>query len=251
MKLLRDTSIVFGQQMRLMSRSPSWVVMGIVQPVLYLVLFAPLLRTALNAPSTSSAYATFVPGLLVLLVMGASLYAGIGLINEVRNGSLDRCRVTPVSRTALLLGRTTRDVLVFVVQAIIVVTIATAAGLRANVLGILAAMAVLAVISMTLSSVSYLMALGAAHEGAMSGMIGMITQPLILLSGVMLPLTLAPGWLRDIAHWNPFSYVVAGSRDMFVGSFGTAAVWQAAVITVGLAVLVIGYTSHKFARAVS
>lgn len=250
MKLVRDSGIVLRQQVRLMLRSPSWVVMGIIQPVLYLVLFAPLLRTALDAPSSADAYSTFVPGLLVLLVMGASLYAGIGLINEVRTGAMDRCRVTPVSRTALLLGRTGRDVLVFLGQSIIVVAIATATGLRADVLGVAVTLLVLCVVSVTLSSTSYLFALRSTHEGAMTGVIAMITQPLVLLSGIMLPLTLAPAWLRAVAGLNPFSYVVSGTRDMFSGQFSTAAVWQGTGLTAALAVLIIGFTARRFTRAI-
>lgn len=249
MKILRDSSVVLRQQLGMMLRSPTWVIIGIVQPVLYLLLFAPLLRTALHASSTASAYASFVPGLLVLLVMGASLYAGVGLINEVRTGVIDRCRVTAVSKPALLLGRVGRDMVVFLAQALIVVAIAVATGLRANAAGVAITLLLLAGVSATVGSLSYLMALRARHEGAMSGMLGLVTQPLLLLSGVMLPLSLAPRWLRDVAACNPFSYLVDGSRDLFHGNLAATSAVRATVITVVLAVLVIAFSSRRFARS--
>ena len=248
-KTISDAGIVLRQQLGLTMRSPSWLVIGIVQPFLYLLLFAPLLRTALKASSTAQAYATFVPGLLVLLVMGASLYAGVGMINEVRSGIFDRCRVTSVSRTSLLLGRVARDVVTYLVQVVLVLVLAVAAGMRADAAGVLLSLLVLSVVAASLSSVSYVIALSAAHEGAMSGMLQMVTQPLMLLSGIMLPLSLGPGWLRVLADVNPLSHVVDGSRNLFAGQFTTSAVWWALGLTAGLGLASISLCCRKFAVA--
>jgi ABC-2 type transport system permease protein len=104
MKFLRDTWLVFQRQMQLMLRNPVWLVVGIVQPLFYLLLFAPLLKPALGVSTNAEAYKLFVPGLLVLLAMFGSLFTGFGLIAELRAGVIERSRVTPVSRFALLIG---------------------------------------------------------------------------------------------------------------------------------------------------
>ena len=105
MKLLRDISLIFQRQMQLLLRNPVWILVGVFQPVMYLLLFAPLLEPALGVRSNAEAYEIFVPGLLVLLAIFGGLFQGFGLIAELRAGVIERSRVTPVSRFALLLGR--------------------------------------------------------------------------------------------------------------------------------------------------
>src|ERR1044071_10432069 len=101
MKLLRDTWLVFGRQIQLFLRNPVWLIVGIIQPVLYLLLFAPLLKPALGAKTNAEAYQTFVPGLLVLLAIFGALFVGFGLIAELRAGVIERSRVTDRKSTRL------------------------------------------------------------------------------------------------------------------------------------------------------
>src|ERR1700738_2517918 len=114
MKLARDTWLVFGRYFGLFIHNPAWVVIGVVQPLLYLILFAPLLNSIAKTPGfpTGGAYNVFVPGLLVQLGLFGASGVGFGLIAELRMGVIERLRVTPVSRFALLLGRTLRDILI-------------------------------------------------------------------------------------------------------------------------------------------
>src|SRR5919199_1202995 len=111
MKLLRDTGLIFQRQMLLLLRNPVWILVGIFQPVMYLLLFAPLLKPALQVRTNAQAYELFVPGLLVLLAIFGGLFQGFGLIAELRAGIIERSRVTPVSRLALLLNTVAQLVL--------------------------------------------------------------------------------------------------------------------------------------------
>src|SRR5262245_33625037 len=119
MKLARDIWLIFQRQMLLLLRNPVWVMVGIIQPAFYLLLFGPLLKPALGASSNADAYKVFVPGLLVMLAF-FSAFAGFGIIAELRAGVIERSRVTPVSRLALLIGRSMRDVITLLVQALII-----------------------------------------------------------------------------------------------------------------------------------
>ena len=143
MKFLRDTWLVFARQMQLMLRQPVWLIVGVVQPLFYLLLFAPLLKPALGVQTNAEAYKLFVPGLLVLLAMFGSLFTGFGLIAELRAGVIERSRVTPVSRLALLIGRSLRDVVSLLFQAALIVIIAVGFGLKVDVLDVLAAFALM------------------------------------------------------------------------------------------------------------
>src|SRR6185312_7055368 len=110
MKLLTDTWLVFGRYWYLFIHNPVWVAIGVVQPLLYLILFAPLLKPLASSPGfpPGGAYNVFVPGLLVQLGMFGAAGVGFSLIAELRMGVIERLRVTPVSRVALLLGRALR-----------------------------------------------------------------------------------------------------------------------------------------------
>src|SRR5438874_1626905 len=141
MSFARDVLLIFKRQMRLSLRNPAWVIIGLTQPILYLAFFGPLFTRVFSrglpgVPQTNS-YGFFVPGLLVQLGLFGAAFVGFTIIADWRAGVIERMRVTPVSRLALLLGRVSRDVVVLVVQSSLLVLIAIAFGLRAPLPGLL------------------------------------------------------------------------------------------------------------------
>ncbi|MFI5889368.1 ABC transporter permease [Actinoplanes sp. NPDC051513] len=250
MKLLRDTSLIFQRQMQLLLRNPVWIFVGVFQPVMYLLLFAPLLKPALQVSSNAEAYEIFVPGLLVLLAIFGGLFQGFGLIAELRAGVIERSRVTPVSRLALLLGRSLRDVVSLIAQAVIITLLALLFDLRVVLGNLLLAYLMLALISLMTSALSYGVALVVKSEDALAPLMNTVAQPVLLLSGILLPLTYAPGWLQGVADWNPFSWAVDGTRALFRGDLGAPAVWQGLLIMAVLAAAAVGWAAREFARSV-
>jgi ABC-2 type transport system permease protein len=253
MKLLRDTWLIFQRQLLLLMRNPVWVFVGIFQPVMYLLLFAPLLKPALaplGATTDAETYRIFVPGLLVLLAIFGGLFQGFGLIAELRAGVIERSRVTPVSRVALLLGRSLRDVVSLLAQAVIITALALLFGLRVQLGDLLLAYLLLALIALMTSAVSYGVALLVKSEDALAPLMNTVAQPVLLLSGILLPLAFAPGWLRRVADWNPFSWAVDGTRALFAGDLGNDAVWQGMTIMAVLTVLAVVWAAREFARSV-
>jgi ABC-2 type transport system permease protein len=250
MKLIRDTLLVFQRQALLLLRNPVWIFVGVFQPVMYLLLFAPLLKPALQVSSNAQAYEIFVPGLLVLLAIFGGLFQGFGLIAELRAGIIERSRVTPVSRLALLLGRSLRDVVSLLAQAVIITLLALIFDLRVFIGNLLLAYLMLALISLMTSALSYGVALVVKSEDALAPLMNMVSQPVLLLAGILLPLSLAPGWLQGIANWNPFSWAVKGTRALFVGDLGSPSVWQGMLIMGVLAVAAVVWAAREFARSV-
>ncbi|MEH1014081.1 ABC transporter permease [Micromonospora sp. CPCC 206060] len=250
MKTARDTWLIFQRQLQLLLRNPVWVFVGVFQPVMYLLLFAPLLKPALNAPTQAEAYKIFVPGLLVLLAIFGGLFQGFGLIAELRAGVIERSRVTPVSRLALLLGRSLRDVVSLIVQAVIITGLAMLFGLSVFIGDLLLAYLMLALIALMTSAVSYGVALLVKSEDALAPLMNTIAQPVLLLSGILLPLTFAPGWLQGIAEWNPFSWAVDGTRALFAGDLANDRVWQGLLIVAALTVAAVVWAARAFARSV-
>ena len=148
MKLLRDSWLVYQRYLGILLRNPAWVIIGVTQPVLYLLLFAPLLKSIARMPGfpPGGAYNVFVPGLLIQLGLFGAAGVGFSLISELRFGVIERLRVTPVSRAALLIGRAMRDVMNLLIQSLILVLLALPFGLSIHVGGLLLVLALIALI---------------------------------------------------------------------------------------------------------
>ena len=133
----RDVGLVFSRGMRLSLRNPVWLVMGLAQPLLYLFFFGPLLTKISAGPGfpPGDPWQVFVPALVVMLGLFGAAFVGFGLISEWRDGVIDRMRVTPMSRFALLAGRVLRDVVVLAVQAVLLIGAGVLMGLRGPVIG--------------------------------------------------------------------------------------------------------------------
>ena len=253
MRFMQETWLVFWRYFGLLIRNPAWVVIGVLQPLLYLVLFAPLLKSIASMPGfpPGGAYNVFVPGLLIQLGLFGASGVGFSLISEVREGVLERFRVTPVNRLALLLGRAMRDILTILVQATILILLALPFGLSINLVGALIMLALLALIGLLFSSTSYAVALAVRSEDAYAPIVFTAALPLLLLSGVLLPLSLAPGWLRAIASANPLSYAVDAGRAIFNNRLGEASVTQGVVIMAVLAAIASVIAARSFGRTVA
>lgn len=251
MKTLRDTWLIFQRHLGLALRNPTWVVIGVIQPLLYLVLFAPLLKSIAAMPGfpPGGAYNVFVPGLLIQLGLFGAAFVGFSLVAELRFGVVERMRVTPVSRFALLLGRALRDTLTLLVQAVLIVLLAMPLGLRIDAAGLLVALGLLALVGLLFASASYALALWLRSEDALAPLLNMVTLPLLLLSGVLLPLSLAPDWLRAIARVNPLAYAVDAARAIFNNHLGDPSVIKGVLIMAVLAAAAVAIAARSFGRA--
>lgn len=247
--MLHDTMLVFNRAMRQLLRNPFWVIFGITQPVLYLALFGPLLIKVVDATPgfpRGDAWQIFVPALLVQMGMFGGLFVGFGIIAEYRSGVIERMRVTPASRTALLLGRVLRDGLVTLVQAVLMVLIALLFGLRVPWQGAALGLLIMLVLGMALASTSYALGLRLKSEDAFAPVLNAVVLPVVLLSGILLPMAIAPRWLYDLSRVNPFSHIVDAERAAFLGDFGSRAVLVGGLVTVALAVLAVLWGTRTF-----
>jgi ABC-2 type transport system permease protein len=222
MSVVRESNIVFRRQLRMNLRNPAWVLIGIMQPVLYLVLFGPLLKPLVSSfdTGTDNAYTFLVPGLLVQLGMFGAFFAGFGLIGEWREGVIEAERVTPANRSALLMGRLMRDVSQLLVQALILVGLGYLMGMRGSFGGVLLGIAITLVIGGACAASSNALALTTKSEDVMAPVINIVMMPVLLLSGILLPMTIGAAWLQHLSDFMPFRYVVDSVRSGFSGDLG-------------------------------
>jgi len=249
MRTLRETDLIFRRAMRLSLRNPIWVILGLIQPILYLVMFGPLLEnmTEVQGWPDGDAWSVFVPGLLVQLGIFGAAFVGFGLLHEMHAGVVERMRVTPASRLALLLGRVLRDVVVLFVQGLILIVCALLFGLDAPVDGLIVGLVVVALLGAAFSSASYAAALILKSEDALAPLANGLAVPLLLLSGILLPMSLAPGWLETISDINPLKHVVDGVRALFLDGSTSVVVWGI-VTTLALVAAGLAFGTRVFER---
>jgi ABC-2 type transport system permease protein len=252
MSFVTDTVIVFRRHARLLQREPAFLAFALLQPLLFLCLFGPLLTRlpagTLGGSTTGDAWRFFVPGLLIQLGLFGSTFVGFAIISDWRAGIIERFRVTPVTRLAILSGRVLRDVITLVIQAVLLVLVGVAFGLRAPVAAVLVSLGFIVLVAIGLASVSYSVALLLKSEDAFAPLVNTVVVPLMLLSGIMLPMSLGPGWLQGIARASPFRYIIDAMREAYAGHYWNSVMAEGVAVAIGLAIACLYLGSRVFLR---
>ncbi|GAB3455811.1 ABC transporter permease [Streptomonospora sediminis] len=251
MSFLRDTWLIWLRQLRPTLHSPiTGMGFSMLQPVLYLALFAPLLSGMPGAMGENSLQ-WFLPGVLAMLALFGTLFAGFGLLPELRSGAYERLLAAPVNRVALLLGRVLRDITVLGCQATVILLIVIPFGLRVSPLGAVVGLLLLLIMGIGLGTLSYMLAMSVKQEFIFPAILQTTTMPLILLSGILLPMDLAPTWLYVLSRINPLSHVVDAERALFAGDFGDPSVLIGAGVAVAVAVIALFLGTRLMRRLAS
>ncbi|MFI7388576.1 ABC transporter permease [Streptomyces sp. NPDC049813] len=246
--LASDTLLIFGRYARQTLSSRFQMLFGVLMPLLYLLFFGPLL-TGLPLSAAGSSWQVLVPGLLLQLGLFGAAFSGFGIILEQHSGVIERMCVTPVSRLALLLGRVLRDTALFLFQAVLLVLAALVMGLRAPVAGVLIGFGFVALLTVSLASLSYALAFRVRTPQEFGPVVNAVTMPTMLLSGLMLPMALAPGWLDALSHVMPVRYLVDAMRDAYVGRYATAHMLYGALAAMLFAALTVTVGTRVFRTA--
>ncbi|WP_436763481.1 ABC transporter permease [Streptosporangium sp. V21-05] len=239
-QFLRDTGTVFSREFAPVVREPLGLLFTMGQPLLFLFLFGPLLGEV--GGFEGSPWQWFVPGILIMMCLSGPMMAGYSLLIDLIGGSMERMLVTPLNRTAMLVGRTMKEFAILLAQAVLIIVLAVPLGFRPHLTGVLAGLAVLIVFGVGLGALSFALAIASSPGGDLFyGVTQLVMFPLMLLSGVLLPMDSGPGWLQAVATLNPVSYVVEAERALFSGRFTDVSVLYGtlcacAVAAVGLVV---------------
>jgi ABC-2 type transport system permease protein len=227
MKFVQDTQLIFIRNYIKRFRQTLWLALGLLKQILSLLRYMPLLKNLGNSSALPLGQIAqiFVPGMLV--IMGVScLFAGFGFIPEIREGFVTRLLVTPISRFSFLLGYVLEQSLSLLFQTLVLLIIAFLLGLNVSFFAIFLTLVLIILIGITMTSFSYVISITTKSEDGLASMVNTLYLPIMLLSGIMLPIALAPDWLKNAAHFNPFYYAVEAARAMFAGHFSQDIVWQ-------------------------
>jgi ABC-2 type transport system permease protein len=251
--MLRDIWLVLRREQTLALRNPAWIAIGVMQPVLYLMLFGPLMeRIVASTPGfpPGNAWVILTPALILQLGL-FSMFSGFGVLADLRTGALERMRVTPVRRMALLLGKVLNNAIQLTLQALLILVLALVAfDLSAPLGGVLLSLVIVVLLGITLASASYAVALILKSEQAFLPLLNTVLLPVLLLSGILIPITtgLAPSWLYTLSRVNPFTHIMDADRAAFRGDLTVDGLLTGSVVLAVMAVLAVWWGARTFQR---
>jgi ABC-2 type transport system permease protein len=249
MAFITDVTTSFRREMAPTMRDPWWLLFGLVQPLLYVGFFVPLLPSV--GVDAVSPLQWFVPGMIVMLTLFGTAMVGWSLTEELLSGTLERFLATPMSRSAMLFGRALKEFFPLLVQAIALIVVAIPFGLKLFPIEMIVGLILLGAFGVGVAALSYALAIVVRQN---TGLFYMVTQsvalPLMLLGGVLLPLDSGPGWLYIASRFNPLTYLVEAERALFVGElFSTTVLWGVLVALITCVVgLFVGARTIETAR---
>jgi len=248
MNALRHTWFMVVRQARNLAREPIWIVLLLVQPMVWLVLYGQLFQnvTRLGGFGTTS-YVTFLaPAIVVMNAFFGATWSGMSMINDLEHKVIERFLATPASRLSIVLSQIVRSALTAAIQAVVILVVALALGVRVRtgVLGWIVIVVAAILVNSAFAGISQAIALLTRREATMIATANFIGLPLLFLSTTMIARAQMPGWMQTAAKFNPVDWGVKASRQVVLpgtswGSVGWYLLLLLALsaVTAGLATL--------------
>jgi ABC-2 type transport system permease protein/oleandomycin transport system permease protein len=234
--LAANVATVTGRNLRRLVRVPTLIAFATVQPVLFVLLFTYAWGGAVHPPGVTRYIDYALPGIWVLsLAFGAS-QTGVAVAEDLATGMIDRFRVLPMARSAVLIGRTVADAARNLFVLALMTGVATAIGFRfhAGPAAALAALGLALGVGVAFSWIFALLGL-LVHDPESAGVGGLLVAvPLVFTSSTFVPIATFPGWLRAFASVNPITLTVDALRALCLGGPTAAHAGQALACVGGL-----------------
>ena len=213
------------RHLRNLARQPWWIAITLVQPILWLLLFGAVFKATVDIPGfAADSYVDFLtPGIVVMTALFSGGWAGMGVIDDLNRGVVDRFLVSPVHRGALIAGRLIQLAIVSLIQSLIVIVLGLVLGARfpGGPLGLLVLVTSSSLLGAAIGALSNGMALLARKEETVIAASNFILLPLTFLSSAFMQRDLIPGWVQQVARFNPVDWTVQAGRE----ALGTQADW--------------------------
>jgi len=216
--VLRHTWFMTVRQARNLMREPIWIVLLLVQPMVWLVLYGQLFRnvTRLGGFGTGS-YVTFLaPAIVVMNAFFGATWSGMSMINDLEHKVVERFLATPASRFSLVLSQIVRSAITAAIQAIVILLVSLALGVRIHtgVPGWIVIVVAAILVNSAFAGISQAIALLTRREATMIAVANFIGLPLLFLSTTMIARTQMPHWMQIAARFNPVDWGVRAAREV-------------------------------------
>jgi ABC-2 type transport system permease protein len=259
---LGDGMVVAKRNLIKIKRVPDLLVFSTLSPIMFVLLFAYVFGSAIEIPGLS--YREFlIAGIFAQTVLFGATITGAGLAQDIQKGIIDRFRSLPMARSAVLVGRTTSDL----VNNVIVVVVMSVTGLivgwriRSSPLEALAGFALLLLFAYAISWVMAVVGLSVRSPEVFNNASFIAIFPLTFIANTFVGTNNLPGPLKVIAEWNPVSAVTQAARELFGNTSPLMPVsdawplqhpvlasllWSAVIL-----VVFVPFAIHRYRRAVS
>ena len=221
MTLLRQSWFLMLRLLMILLRQPWYVALTLIQPIIWLVLYGQLFRRVVELPGFhAGSYIDFLtPGIVVMSALFSSGWTGMGVINDLDRGVMDRFLISPVERPAIILSRLMNLSVVTVIQSLILFSLGSLLGARypGGFLGLLVLMISAILLGMPFGALSIAMALTLRKEESVIGAVNFVLLPLTFTSPVFMADSLMPAWMRAFARFNPVNWSVEAGRGALQG----------------------------------
>jgi ABC-2 type transport system permease protein/oleandomycin transport system permease protein len=217
-------------------RQPDLLIGFTVQPLLFVLLFVYVFGGAISTPGVS--YVDYlIPGIIIQSMCFGGFVTALGLAEDLKKGLIDRFRSLPMSRAAVLTGRTLADLVTNSFQLVVMLVVGFAVGFRfgTSALEVVGGIALALLVGYAFSWVFALIGLVASYPEAANAYGFVILFPVTFVSSAFVPVESMPSWLQPIAEHNPFTYMVNAARALFIGTPAGDQIWLAVLWSLGIA----------------
>jgi ABC-2 type transport system permease protein len=231
-KAATDTWYMVGRQVRNLMREPIWIALILIQPLVWLLLYGQLFKRITHLPGGGFggvSYITFLaPAIVIMNAFFGATWSGMAMISDLDRDVIPRFLATPVSRVSLVASQVARSALTAMIQALIILLIALALGVRIHtgVEGWLIILLTAALVAAAFAGLSQAIALLTRREATMIAVANFIGLPLLFLSSTLISIKQIPPWMSEAARYNPVNWGVDAARQVVIpgtdwGSVGT------------------------------
>jgi ABC-2 type transport system permease protein len=217
----RQTWQVSLRYLRVFARQPAFLGITLTQPLIWLLLFGALFKAVTDIPGfDGDSYIDFLtPGVVVMLAVSSAGWTGMGFIEDINAGVMDRMLTSPVWRGALNLGSVVQSVITVSIQTALILLLALLLGAdyTNGVGGVLILILVAALLAAAFASLSNGVGVLARQRETLIGAVSLVLLPLTFLSSALMQQDLVPGWIQTVGEFNPVNWAVEAGRSAAMG----------------------------------
>jgi ABC-2 type transport system permease protein len=237
-----------------LAKQPALIVITLVQPVVWLFLFGELFKRVVELPGFGApSYLDYlVPGVVVMNAVSSNMWAGMGAIDEIDRGTLNRFLVAPISRAAIVNARVVEQAVTTVIQSVIIIALGWWAGAEypGGFAGVVVLTAASVALGLVFAGLSTLLGLTVRQRETIIGMSVFLLLPLTFLSSAFMARTLMPSWMQHVAAGNPLTWAIEAGRSALArhpdwGLIGWRSLWLVLLAAAAMALASGSFRSYQ------
>ncbi len=262
---------IFGRWIKKTLRRPQFLFFSLIQPIVWFVLFTYAFQSITNIrepiagtnpvqyitfaslTGTSSYVTFFTAAVIIQTVISSAMQSGIGMVTDLESGYMDKMRVAPIHRSAILMGKVLSDGVRILIQTVVILLLGFALGvtIETGVIGLLLLLAIAMTFGIAWSGISTFVGL-ATKNSETTLMISILTTfPLLFLSTAMMPKLLLAPWIQTIAPYNPMTYIADALHGLIITGYDWTILLYAVLTIVAVGAISLSATTSMFRRTVS